>query len=193
MFVVVLQLEADQQAAMEALHPAWAVVLEQVCIDPRLACCLLSVSRGMRSTVKYVCSGGVSVYLYAAGAESLKSFERWLPRQAALLHHLDVADMIDDATAALQPKLEAELARTLWESNSTLQLELCVVYSGLLVQQLAALASMRSGLTALTFHPEGGECADKLRCQQQQQRRVMVPQTRTVTVTCPMNLVSGML
>jgi hypothetical protein len=63
MFWCCSQLEAEAEAALETVHPVWSVVLEQLEPDPQLVCKLLSVSRGMRSIVKILCKGQLSVEL----------------------------------------------------------------------------------------------------------------------------------
>jgi hypothetical protein len=70
------------------------------------------------------------------------------------LHHFDTSEEIQSTNWMLQRSRERSIARALWEAGSSLQLQSREVYTEVLVQQAAALASLRTGLTALTFHPQ---------------------------------------
>jgi hypothetical protein len=87
---VLLQLDQCSDGAMQALHPAWHVLLEHMIVtDPspwgwterqQLVCRLSCVSRGMRSTVLDQAAGHVSVTLFnrlqQPRQQTLNSFAR---------------------------------------------------------------------------------------------------------------------
>lgn len=125
---------------------------------------LMCVSRGMRSTVMGLCAGRLGVFLSSYSPErgfevrrTLMSFARWLPQHGHLLDQLYLSDLLEESDAAQRPIIGAVLARAMWEAGSKLQLRTLGCGScDVLLQQAAALQSIRTGLTELDFKIKDG-------------------------------------
>lgn len=156
------QLEKCSQASLEAVHPAWGVLLQHAALhDTSLVCRLMVASHGLRTTVLQLCHGKLSAVVDGdlESPEYLQSFARFLPRHAVLLRDLRMpAARIGWSLVGLEE--EKVLARAFWEAGANLCLQYCEVESveQLLLQQMAAMPSCRNALTALETYIEPGAC-----------------------------------